>query len=227
MKKTLSILFLVLNLVISAGCKIESKVYGPGQQAGNGNSGNNGNTGNAGQPRLIAAVRGPLKFRSMVESWIRQSEITNTAAINNIYTIFNAQKNQLPQNGAVTEMTSSALQAVFVVSAQVCGALKDKEAPLPATGRLAFKSLNFSPASTALTREALVSDQVIRETADSLLLTFLGRRASDEEKTEFIRSAAQVFLGVTITAQNNTRLVSDVAVVLCTAVLSSSEAISI
>ncbi|MBM4317472.1 MAG: hypothetical protein FJ116_08325 [Deltaproteobacteria bacterium] len=212
---------LVLILLTSTGCKIESKFLdGIAQREISGRGNNN-------PPRVISAVKAPLRFRSLVESWIRQADITNNTDINNIYMQFNALKNQLPQEGTATELTSSGFQALFVVAGQVCGALKNKEAALTAQNRQVFKNFNFTPNATLLTREALASDQAIRDAANNLLLVFVGRSASEAEKTEFVRAAAQVLFGVSITAQNNTKAVSDIAVVLCTAVVSSIEAISI
>jgi hypothetical protein len=215
-KRLVQILTLVFIEFVLVGCQIKSK-----------NVSDLKNT--PPKPVLLSPVqmtKTPLNFSSLVKSLIAQAEITNAAEINNIYTVFNTQKNQLPQTGAIAELNPSAMGTIFVVAGQVCGALKNKELALADSQRKAFRGFGFSPAATVSTVDALVSQAAIRSSADALSQMFLGRPATEDEKLLFIRTRDQVLLSETITATNNRKLVSDIAVSLCTGVASSLEAIS-
>lgn len=185
------------------------------------------NGGRMGVQPVVQTAAAPMKFRSLVESWISQANITDATSLNTIFATYESQKGQLPQNGNIAELTPASMQGIFIVAAQVCGSLKLKESGIANSSRAVFKDYNFSPAASQTTRNALVTDQAVQNSMEALIQVFLGRAATSDEKTESVRSAAQVFLNETISSANNTKLVSDVAVMLCTAVLSSVEAISI
>lgn len=176
---------------------------------------------------IVPAVKAPLRFRSLVESYIREAGITDSASINDIFAVYNSQKSNLPQTGQAAELNSASLGAVFLIAGQVCGALRDKESRLGNSSRIVFKDFNFAPASINVTPVSLASDSAVKLAGDSLVKMFAGRPATEEEKASFVQAKDQMFLGQTITANNNRKLIGDVAIGLCTAVASSLEAISL
>jgi hypothetical protein len=223
---TLKSFLLVIMMLSFSGCKIESKILGGLDFPTNGGGTNNSNRNSNSTPR-IPAVAAPLRFNSMVASYIRVAGIDNPTAINNIYTIYNAQKNNLPQMGQAAEMNPSSLSAVYMIAANVCGALRDKENPLTDTNRKIFKGFNLQAPATALTREALATDAAVKQATSALISMFFGRAATPQEMDQMVLTFAAVFAAETITATNNRKLIGDAAVVICTAVASSLEALAI
>lgn len=221
MVRLINFTFLTAFMMISTGCLLKFDLS-------HGHTQNTPPVDSAGPSRQVLSTSvAPMKFRSLVESWIRQANLTNPTAITSIFTTYNLQKNQLPQNGLSSEINSSSLQSIFIVAAQVCGALKDQEKALANGSRLIFNDFNFAATPTQTSRALLVSDAAVSNAFEALSQSFLGRSASDEEKLASKIAAAQIFLNVTITSANNRTLVNDTALILCTSVLSSLEAISI
>lgn len=229
-------LLLVVIAVFAAGCKITSKISpsdfagmkGPGN-SGSGTGGSTSGSGSAGviSPEGLRISTAPQPFSSYVSSLISQAGLTSTAAIASVYTVYNAQKNQLPQKGEASEISPAAMAAAFVIAGQVCGALKDQEAALAdGVARKVFRGVNFAPAATVITREALIGNDAIRMSGDALTRMFLGRPATVEEQTMFIQAKDQALLGETISSANNRKLVNDIAVTICTGVASSLEALT-
>jgi len=229
-------LVLVSVMISAVGCKITSKIaptdFVGGMGSGNSGSGTSGSTNGSGSVGVIAPEglklsAAPQPFSSYVASLIRQAGLSNQTAINNIYTIYNAQKNQLPQRGESSEINAAAMAAAFVVAGQVCGALRDQEAALAdGAARKVFRGVNFAPAATVTDRNALVDNDAIRMSGDALTRMFLGRAATTAEQTMFIQAKDEALLGETISSANNRKLVNDIAVTICTGVASSLEALT-
>lgn len=169
----------------------------------------------------------PLVFSSYVRSLINQAEITSQEDVDAIYSIYNTEKNQLPQKGENAELNSPALASAFVIAGQVCEALKNKEMSLQPPQRRAFRFLNFSPTAQDLSWQVLASDSAINSLGDSLTQMFLGRSATPSEKTLFMEARNQILAGEPITSRNNSQIVRQLAVSVCTAVASSVEALTI
>ena len=129
--------------------------------------------------------------------------------------------------GQAAEMNPSSLSAVYMIAANVCGALRDKENPLTDTNRKIFKGFNLQAPATALTREALATDAAVKQATSALISMFFGRAATPQEMDQMVLTFAEVFAAETITATNNRKLIGDAAVVICTAVASSLEALAI
>ncbi|MSP19925.1 MAG: hypothetical protein EXR74_10200 [Bdellovibrionales bacterium] len=216
--KTKFINLMVVNLImlIGTGCtssKLGDVVLDP-----------NNNTRN-GITTIQSVSPAPLVFSSLVKSLLNSADIIDPAKINLIYAEYNLQKNQLPQLGDAGEINTAAVGAIIVIAGQVCGALKDKELA-PASVKKAFVGFKFQAVATEVTIASLAPDSVVKDAGSSLIKMFLGRIASESERGSFVLARDRSFLGQTITSTNNRKLVSDLAVILCTGVASSLEAIS-
>lgn len=216
--KTKFVNLMVINLLILIGTGCTSSKLG-------------GVIGGQPNPRgaitIIQSVSpAPLVFSSFVKSLVNAAEISNPAAITAIYLEYNNQKNQLPQLGEAGEINAAAMAAITIIAGQVCGALRDKELAA-ASVKKAFVGFKFQALATDLSIASLAPDSVVKDAGSSLITMFLGRPASESEKSSFVLARDRSFLGQTITSTNNRKLVSDLAVILCTGVASSLEAISI
>ncbi|NBY21130.1 hypothetical protein EBQ74_13050 [bacterium] len=176
---------------------------------------------------MPAVSSAPQVFRSYASSLIRQAEITNAKDINDILSTHESEKNQLSQQGEVSEVTPAAVSASFAIAGQVCGALKNKETSLQKAQRKAFKHLNLTPTSLDLTISSLANDGAMKATGHALTQMFLGRQATSEELKAFLWVRGKVFENEVISISNNSNLVQDLAVAMCLGIAVSLEALSI
>ena len=214
--KTKFVNLMVINLLILIGTGCTSSKLGI-----------EGQPNPRGAITIIQSVSpAPLVLSSFVKSLVNAAEIIDTTKINAIYLEYNNQKNQLPQLGEAGEINAAAMAAITISAGQVCGALRDKESAA-ASVKKAFVGFKFQALATDLSIASLAPDSVVKDAGSSLITMFLGRPASESEKSSFVLARDRSFLGQTITSTNNRKLVSDLAVILCTGVASSLEAISI